>query len=539
MALFLLGAEAPAQNYEQVPVKVSSDKVRRDGNVYYAHAVQERQTLFSIAKAYGVTVDEIVAANPEQNLRQEGLKKGAVILIPVSSSETAPAAAAGDEASDDGNYTIHIVKWYEDLDSIAGKYGVSAEAIMKANNLTSKKLAKRARLRIPLGDKASGEEKQPVETEQPEEGQEDSGEKTLADKIEEEADDLFGFMRRKEKVQFSLLLPLGASGTPSVPNMDFYSGALMALRDLGDDGISAQVKVIDVAGKNVSASDIAGSDFVIGPVSVKGLSQTLSVDSWNIPVISPLDQKAASLTDSCRHFIQAPSSYEAQYTDLVSWLGSDVSAGDKVLMIHDNSGKGNASISLTDALLREKRIPFETLAYSVQQGRSISSRLEGMLGSGTTRVILVSDDEAFVNDVVRNLDLMVYRGKKVILYGTSRVRSFKTIGVENLHLLDTRLSVSYNIDYTNREVDRFVRSYRALFNAEPSQFAFQGYDIVSYFVRSCYEGGRNWMSDLGRMSKKSLLQGDFLFSRNGDGGFLNTGVRRIIYSPDFRIIKAY
>ena len=63
-----------AQEYTQTPVTVSKEKVKSsDGKVYYSHVVQERQTLFSISRAYGVTVDDIYAANPE--VKKNGLKK--------------------------------------------------------------------------------------------------------------------------------------------------------------------------------------------------------------------------------------------------------------------------------------------------------------------------------------------------------------------------------------------------------------------------------------------------------------------------------
>ena len=48
-----------AQTYVQTPVTVSKEKVRGgDGKLYWSHVVMEKQTLFSIAKAYGVTVDD-------------------------------------------------------------------------------------------------------------------------------------------------------------------------------------------------------------------------------------------------------------------------------------------------------------------------------------------------------------------------------------------------------------------------------------------------------------------------------------------------
>ena len=69
-----------AQEYENAPVSISKEKVRVDGKVCYSHIVQPKQTLYSIAKAYEVTVDEIHALNP--SLKETGLKQNSIILIP-------------------------------------------------------------------------------------------------------------------------------------------------------------------------------------------------------------------------------------------------------------------------------------------------------------------------------------------------------------------------------------------------------------------------------------------------------------------------
>ena len=78
--------EVSAQDYVAPPVTISKEKVKMDGKLYYSHIVLERQTLYSIARAYQVSIDEIYAANP--SLRETGLKKNAIILIPAAGTET-------------------------------------------------------------------------------------------------------------------------------------------------------------------------------------------------------------------------------------------------------------------------------------------------------------------------------------------------------------------------------------------------------------------------------------------------------------------
>ena len=142
---FMLAAFSPswisAQEYVAPKVTISKEKVRSGGKVFYSHVVQERQTIYSISKAYGVTMEEIYEANPALKLETEGLKKDQILLIPYKGDiqeavepevKTEPATTVQvtpQEPAQEANeeYFIHRVKWYEDLDAIAKKYKVSKE----------------------------------------------------------------------------------------------------------------------------------------------------------------------------------------------------------------------------------------------------------------------------------------------------------------------------------------------------------------------------------------------------------------------------
>ena len=215
IGLFSFCIEGNSQTYTQTPITISKDKVRGgDGKIYYSHTVLERQTLYSIAKTYGVSIDEICAANPDMKLKEEGTKKGTVIFIPVKENAGAAAQNAGTAAKDNGaavkdaakpagdraavtpeakeekaepkgkessspanedragdarqKYVMHTVKWYEDIEDIAEQYSVSVEDIMNFNGLKSKKLKKRQKIRIPSGPVSGPAEdavvEKPVET---------------------------------------------------------------------------------------------------------------------------------------------------------------------------------------------------------------------------------------------------------------------------------------------------------------------------------------------------------------------------------------
>ena len=98
-SLLVLGCTAAlAQEYVPTPVTVSKEKVKLNGKVYLSHVVLERQTLYGISKAYGVTEEELYEANP--SLRETGLQKNSILLIPFKEGvKEAPEAPQPKEGS--------------------------------------------------------------------------------------------------------------------------------------------------------------------------------------------------------------------------------------------------------------------------------------------------------------------------------------------------------------------------------------------------------------------------------------------------------
>ena len=76
--LTFIPEEAAAQAYAPVPVTISKEKVKIDGNICYSHIVLEKQTLYSISKAYNVSIEDIYRFNP--TLKETGLKKNGIIV---------------------------------------------------------------------------------------------------------------------------------------------------------------------------------------------------------------------------------------------------------------------------------------------------------------------------------------------------------------------------------------------------------------------------------------------------------------------------
>ena len=534
--LVLCCGAALAQEYVPTPVTVSKEKVKLNGKVYLSHVVLERQTLYSICKAYGVTEEDIYEANP--SLRETGLQKNAILLIPLK--EHAPAATRGETAPQNqaegpsSSYTEHTVKWYEDIDDIARRYDVTVKDIMDLNGLNSKKLKTRQVLKIPVKTVAGpvpADTVKTVETKAPEEEEQRLPAQDL--QVPEVSDSELLNLRSRDVVDFSLVLPLRASSKPSEVNMDFYSGVLLALKDLEAEGLKVQAHVYDLSAGLPPVDALVRSDFVLGPVASRDLEAILQRVDGRVPVISPLDQKASSLSNYYRNFIQVPSSADNQYDDLGQWVKDDAGENDKIILISEKAaGSVTASVAIRSALARRELI-YDILNYAIVEGRSIPNTLSAsMTKEGTNRVVVASESEAFIGDVVRNLGIMLGKGYDIVMYAPSKVRTFDTIEGSAYHNAALHICSSYHADYAAPEVDRFTRAYRALFRTEPSQFAFQGYDTARYFIVRAARYGSNWADRLGH-ERSSGLHTDFLFDTDANGNHHNVAVRRIVFKKDY------
>ena len=571
--LMLAPAKVAAQSYEPVPVTISKEKVKIDGKICYSHIVLERQTLFSISKAYNVSVEDIYKFNP--TLKETGLKKNGIILIPlVEAAETTPAPKvepketpkeeaqavaqepqvqepAAEEAVAQApevketetkvpetkkvKRKVHTVKWYEDLDVIAEKYGVSVESIMKLNNLEGRKLSSRQKLQIPDPDEVIGEA-EAVST------QEDAPADTVT--VADSASTAIAAGENEEaavishNVKAALALPLNATGSSSHRgNMDFYSGVLLAVSDLSEKGVNVDMKVFDIAGENglPSYEDIQSCNFVIGPVASEDIRKVLSLGEEGPYIISPLDQRAQSIAAANARLIQAPTPHTTQYKDLIDWLKADTTESDKVVLITEKGTRPTEAMAQMQAAVDSTGLAYRKFSYSILEGRDVLEPLMSLMtNEGFNRVVIASESEAFVNDVVRNLNLIEYQKYEVILYTSSKIRNFETIEVDNIHNTSLHTSLSYYINYGDPRVMSFLMRYRALFNAEPSQFAFQGYDIATFFIELVNKYGENWAEKIGE-GKKKMLQSTFDFMKTPEGGYINNGVRRIVYGDKWSV----
>ena len=120
-------------------LKVPKEEATETGD-YIVYTVQSGDSLYSIARKYGLTVDDIIDYN---NLSSTALSINQQILIP-KETETPP-----------GEANTYTVKSGDTLYSIARQFNTTINELMTLNNLTTSVLSIGQTLRVPNGETIS------------------------------------------------------------------------------------------------------------------------------------------------------------------------------------------------------------------------------------------------------------------------------------------------------------------------------------------------------------------------------------------------
>ena len=139
-------AQASAQGTKTVAVKVSNQTQRLNNKEYYVHIVEQGQTVFSIARAYGLKYYDAVIKTDIHLM-----KVGDTVWLPKNEYSVAAVTANADAAVSRAEATHYIkIEPGQTLYSLSREYGVSIERIIEANpELRNEQLKAGQMLKIP------------------------------------------------------------------------------------------------------------------------------------------------------------------------------------------------------------------------------------------------------------------------------------------------------------------------------------------------------------------------------------------------------
>lgn len=139
--LVLIVSVIVAQTVTVIPTKRVE---QRNGKQYYVHVVEKGQTVYSIAKAYNVGIDEIYFENPSS---KNGINVNQELLIPTQNKETEIRQEIKDT---DFEFFYHVCAQGETFADVAGIYLLDEQDVRRANPDSREPFREGQYLKIPV-----------------------------------------------------------------------------------------------------------------------------------------------------------------------------------------------------------------------------------------------------------------------------------------------------------------------------------------------------------------------------------------------------
>ena len=507
--------------------KLNNLVVEKELDSYKVHKVRRKETLFSIAQKYDISIEDLKAHN--ESLQHKKLRRGKKIYIPVFKNNK--------KQIEEDQFSYYTVKASEGYYRLEKKLGLSKKLLLTLNPELEKVGLKLGMvLKVPKSS-IKNTENTLISTTSLRDSLLDLSPKNLAL--------LLPFKTKSISVNSSKLArkQLRRDGYINIAT-DFYSGAVIAIDSAKRLGISVNLDIFDTNAKAIDLKAILNQnnfskfDAVLGPITLENLELTAEYFlSDSIPVVSPFVKSKSSYLN----LFQTIPDTEWLRNKMVSYVKTDT-IPHQTLIIYDSKSKATAKYLKTifpSATLMNSKIDNK----GVEQFYLSTEDVQNVLLSGRTIVFLESDNESFISNVTSMLNAMngitiEERSKRkiereIILMTTSYNKSFEGLYVSNYDLSNLNFhypSVNHNMELS----ETFKQKYLTQFGTFPNKYAIRGFDLTLDILLRLSNFGS--LFEIPSNIKTSYIANKFNYIRQLNGGYKNEA-GFILKHQDLEIIK--
>ena len=568
--------------------RLNSPLAEREIESYKVHKVRRKETLFSIAQRYNITIQDLKTHN--ERLRNKKLRSGKKIYIPIFKENSDPAY--------NSSLQLYTVLAKEGKWRIAYKFGISVPQLEALNPNLGASLNEGQQLNVPniiVSDKKQIEEDQfgyyIVKASEGfyrlEKKLGLSKELLVSLNPELEIEGLkLGMVLRVPKSSvkdietalvftttlsdslvdltvknIGLLLPFKTKSIDSDSlflareqlkrdgyinlSTDFYSGVAIAIDSAKQLGISVNLDVFDTNAKALDVktilneTDFSKYDLILGPITSKNLELTAQhVLKDNIPVVSPFVNSKKSYSN----LFQTIPDLDWMRSKMVSYVKTDT-IPHRTLIIYDSKNTSTVTY-LKKAFPSASLITSKTDKDGVEQFYLMLEDVQKVLLPGRTIVFLESNNEGFVSNVTSMLNAMnglttlvddneTEIQRDILLMTTSKNKAFEGKNVSNYDLSNLHFqypAINFNMELASA----FQEKYLIKFGTFPNKYAIRGFDLTMDLLLRLSRFGT--LYERATDIQTSYIGNKFKYTLQPNGGYKNEAGFILKYD-DLEIIK--
>ena len=389
LGLFLA---VPTTLQAQVVIEKSTEIVTISNKQYYMHHVKKGETLYSLARVYEVTEDEILRLNPE--IKELGLQADMVIGIPLAQKNGNEEVVEKEEEEikvdgelDDG-YVVYTVEKSEKTKRLLRRLDVSEEEFRQLNPSVGSRVFVGQKVLIPtkvvpVDHPQNGEISvdtvpvKPIEPIEPVEPVDEHDTDTIVEEVaptgpyilptEKPVACYSSSANAKRTYHVALMVPLYLNNIDKLDTsrdriertknsralkfLQFYEGFMMAVDSMTQHcGLHIELTVMDVHENVASASSALDQlkkqevDLIIGPFFSKSFSlvREYAIKN-NILIVNPMTEREAVLLNA-PNVVKLKPNAQSMATDLADLIKAHYPKA-KVSFITENNQKDTVLVN--------------------------------------------------------------------------------------------------------------------------------------------------------------------------------------------------
>ncbi|MDR2131195.1 MAG: LysM peptidoglycan-binding domain-containing protein [Odoribacteraceae bacterium] len=497
----LLVTGLPAARAQEIRVERSLSTVVMDGKRFYLHRVEAGQTLFSIARAYEVTVKELREANGRTG---DALATGEVLQVPY----VEPYRPTDD------TYYYHAMKPGETLYSLSRQFGVRVKQILRDNPRLDEERAIPegfvVRLLLKQADRAAVARaaRQALEERNSTLDRRAAAEVAAMEHVPVAPPP----PPDRPSARVSVLLPFGIAdnklpvpgevgldGTGaflsderwrlsprSEPFLEFYAGLLLAVDSLKHAGHSITLQVFDTGRDSTRVEAIMeevnrfAPHVIIGPVHANECAWVARrLSRRDVPLVYPLSARPEGL-GRYPHFVQVTGSTPALLDAMARWTARR-GESDHVIAILPPERRGEED-ALPEQARRYLAATGKELTSFHWDGASLAPLKELLLADRENVILFPTLDEALASRLLPGLSAWAGRYRMTVV-GFPEWLKFTAVDEETFFKLNLTIFQTAHVNWESPRAAAFAERYRRCFHADPSIVACKGFDAGLFFIR--------------------------------------------------------
>ncbi len=493
------------------------------------HEVKAKETKWSIATQYAITVEQLEKLNPEI---AESLPLGYLLLVKGKATPQDRLALQNSTVkpvekiknTKPITFINYEVKPKETLYSLSKRFALTQESLLKMNPELLDGVKEGMIIKIPDSVSITEETGKPII-------------------------DLTKSLNTTTKKQLAILLPFNLSKIQKDTvnstqvrlkkdkflnmTLDFYSGVLMAIDSAKTLGINVDITILDSQetknSSNISQlvlqNDLSKKDAIIGPFyqsNVEKLAELLKVNK--VPVISPLSKEAGK---SFPNLLQTMPQNEFILNEMFEYLNAKDS---KIIAIVDSKKQSMRQY------LKENQKKVSILRFDDKGGIALDTLKTALVKNKINYVVLDSNKtDVILSATDAMLTLLEEYQIQLVILEPNATLDFEEIAISRLSKLKM-MYPSVSLENETQEYLKFANEYRLKNKILPNAFAVRGFDITfDTLLRLSQE--KAFLETISTTATKQI-ENKFDYNKKVTEGYINKGFYILYYDIDLSIKEA-